>query len=279
VITQTYQYRGPSSFWWPDRFTISTGQRRIMGRQPSDTGEPAPAKTRRSKNGCNECRRLHRRCDEGKPECQNCRDAGKSCSYNRTLSWGGRPFGKSPFRAALEGGVGEIETGSSIQASGMTMFARLLYGWLANAEAAKSFVYGQISSSEGTPRSLLKRTRSVPSATLIDSVRRPSWPTSSGTSSPLAYIPWLSEHHRMLFDHFTNATIGIFHDNPAIQLEIKSIMVPMAADTNHGFSLLASILSLASTHRMILGFAQDQAEIEYWRDMSIGHLRRPGIQE
>ena len=53
----------------------------------------------------------------------------------------------------------------------------------------------------------------------------------------------------------------------------------MAVDTNHGFSLLAAILSLASTHRMNLGLHQNLTEIEYWRDMSVGHLRRPGVQE
>ncbi|KAK5173852.1 uncharacterized protein LTR77_002533 [Saxophila tyrrhenica] len=227
--------------------------------------EPVAPKTKRSRNGCNECRRLHRRCDEGKPECQNCKDAGKSCSYNRTLSWGGRPFNKSPFRAALEGGVGEIATGSSFR------------------DSSKSFVYGQVSSSKSTHRSVLapglKRTQSVPSAPTKETTRQSTWSTTSGTPSPLAWIPWLSEHHRTLFDHFANATIRIFSDNPAMHLAIRSLTVPMAADTNHGFSLLAAILSLASTHRMNLGIASDQAEIDYWRDMSVGHLRRPGIQE
>lgn len=53
----------------------------------------------------------------------------------------------------------------------------------------------------------------------------------------------------------------------------------MAIDTNHGFSLLAAILSLASTQRRNLRLHQDSAEIEYWRDMAMGHLRRPGVQE
>lgn len=100
-----------------------------------------------------------------------------------------------------------------------------------------------------------------------------------GVAFVSAWIPWLSQHHRMLFHHFTGTTIQIFDDSQAVQQEIRSTIVPMAVDTNHGFSLLAAILSLASTHRRNLGLHQDSAEIEYWRDMSVGHLRRPGIQE
>ena len=83
----------------------------------------------------------------------------------------------------------------------------------------------------------------------------------------------------MLFHHFTETTLSIFDDSQAVQQEIRATMIPMAVDTNHGFSLLAAILSLASTHRRNLGLHQDRAEIEYWRDMSVGHLRRPGVQE
>ena len=67
-------------------------------------------RTKRSRNGCKECRRLHRRCDEGKPECQNCVDAGKPCLFQRQLSWGGRPFKRGPFQSVLESGVGQIST-------------------------------------------------------------------------------------------------------------------------------------------------------------------------
>lgn len=73
-----------------------------------DSQEPGTSKLKRSRNGCNECRRLHRRCDEEKPACLNCREAGKACSYQRPLSWGGRPFRKSTFGYALESGVVEI---------------------------------------------------------------------------------------------------------------------------------------------------------------------------
>lgn len=74
-------------------------------------------KLKRSRNGCNECRRLHRRCDEGKPACLNCREAGKVCSYEKPLSWGGRPFRKSTFGHALGSGVVEISNVESNEMS------------------------------------------------------------------------------------------------------------------------------------------------------------------
>lgn len=92
-------------------------------------------------------------------------------------------------------------------------------------------------------------------------------------------IPWLSTHHQKLVHHFINTTITLFAETRAIQEGISSVVLPMAVDTNHGFSLLAAILSLASTHKINLGLHRNVAEIEYWRDMSVGHLRRPTVQE
>lgn len=155
---------------------------------------------------------------------------------------------------------------------------------LLNFCTARSFVYGQVSLSTTASRSIphveLKRRRSVPGRESAEKIAKPSaWTTPVGSPSPSTWIPWLSEHHRMLFNHFQEETIKIFHDWPAARLELKCLLIPMAADTNHGFSLLSAILSLGSTHRMNLGVDEDRAEIEYWRGMSIGHLRRPGVQE
>ena len=147
-------------------------------------------------------------------------------------------------------------------------------------------MYGQIdfsaSSSSSSRRpsiKLEKRPRSVPAVPSIEQNQLLTSSLAEDATFTSAWIPWLSEHHRMLFHHFTETTLTIFDDSPAVQQEIRSTIVPMAIDTNHGFSLLASILSLASTHRRNLGLHQDTAEIEYWRDMSMGHLRRPGVQE
>lgn len=112
-------------------------------------------------------------------------------------------------------------------------------------------------------------------------------PLESSRSSPAgdlsipaaAWLPWLSQHHRALFQHFIDHTVTIFTGDAAVQQEIRAAIVPMAIDTNHGFSLVAAILSLASTHRMNLGAHRDATEVAYWRDMSVGHLRRPTVQE
>ena len=65
--------------------------------------DPACSKTRRphrkSRKGCNECKRRHIRCDEGRPGCTNCTIAERDCSYpeprqdyGATPSEGLRPF-------------------------------------------------------------------------------------------------------------------------------------------------------------------------------------------
>jgi hypothetical protein len=145
-------------------------------------------------------------------------------------------------------------------------------------------VYGSIApgSLQGSRRSsikLEKRAKSVPAVPVVEQSELATASLPEVVAFTSAWIPWLSPHHRMLFHHFTGTTLQIFDDSQAVQQEIRSAIIPMVVDTNHGFSLLAAILCLASTHRRNLGLHQDSAEIEYWRDMSMGHLRRPGIQE
>lgn len=148
----------------------------------------------------------------------------------------------------------------------------------------KSFIYGHAGSSTSAQQythgiKLEPRSQSVPTVPTIEQCDCVTAPLPEGVAITSAWIPWLSQHHRMLFHHFIGTTLSIFAEGNAVQQEIRSAIIPMAVDTNHGFSLLAAILSLASTHRMNLGLHKDEAEIEYWRDMSVGHLRRPMLQE
>lgn len=83
----------------------------------------------------------------------------------------------------------------------------------------------------------------------------------------------------MLIHHFIDASLPLFGTSIIVQERIRPTLLPLLASTNHGFSLLAAVLSFASTHRMNLGLHQDVAEIEYWKDMGVGHLRRPIVQE
>ena len=42
----------------------------------------------RSRNGCNTCKRRHRKCDETRPVCQACQGQGLECEgYNLVLRW------------------------------------------------------------------------------------------------------------------------------------------------------------------------------------------------
>lgn len=178
-------------------------------------------------------------------------------------------------------GVGKISTSSldSSRYRGRYLFANMADS---RPDAERSFVYGPTESPPNKQSSSIKlgvRPRSVSATPSI--VRGGSTLTSppEGVTFTPAWVPWLSEHHRMLLQHFTAITIQIFDDDEATRRAFRSTLVPMAADTNHGFSLLAAILCLASAHRYNLGLHQDTAEIEYWKDMSMGHLRRPGVQE
>ena len=95
----------------------------------------------------------------------------------------------------------------------------------------------------------------------------------------LVSVPWLSHHHRNLLKHFIENTTSIFAEDLETRQEARSVLIPMAVDTNHGFSLLAALLSLASVHSLSLGLHSRVNESEYWQNMSVGHLRRPTVQE
>src|SRR5690349_760342 len=60
-------------------------------------------KTTRSRGGCVRCRRRRQKCDQSKPSCGRCVEAGSLCKYEVNLSWGGRSFRKSTFGKCLEG--------------------------------------------------------------------------------------------------------------------------------------------------------------------------------
>lgn len=41
----------------------------------------------RSRTGCRQCRKVSRKCDEGRPLCSRCHRLGMECDYSRLLSW------------------------------------------------------------------------------------------------------------------------------------------------------------------------------------------------
>ncbi|KAH7146331.1 fungal-specific transcription factor domain-containing protein [Dactylonectria macrodidyma] len=56
---------------------------------------------KRSRQGCEECRKRRRKCDEQKPSCGPCSAFKRSCHYTLKLVWGGRKFKKSCFGVCL----------------------------------------------------------------------------------------------------------------------------------------------------------------------------------
>ncbi|KAI5467635.1 fungal-specific transcription factor domain-containing protein [Mariannaea sp. PMI_226] len=57
---------------------------------------------KRSRQGCEECRKRRRKCDEIKPTCGPCVVYQRACSYKLKLVWGGRKFKKSRFGQCLD---------------------------------------------------------------------------------------------------------------------------------------------------------------------------------
>lgn len=55
---------------------------------------PKRSKHRRSRNGCQACKKAKIKCDEAQPICSNCAKAHRECDYSVKLIWGGRPYKK-----------------------------------------------------------------------------------------------------------------------------------------------------------------------------------------
>ncbi|KAL2189364.1 hypothetical protein L209DRAFT_113630 [Thermothelomyces heterothallicus CBS 203.75] len=48
---------------------------------------PAAAKSKRVRTGCLTCRERHLKCDEGVPDCNNCRKSSRECRRGIRLNW------------------------------------------------------------------------------------------------------------------------------------------------------------------------------------------------
>ncbi|KAJ4322441.1 hypothetical protein N0V84_004797, partial [Fusarium piperis] len=75
-----------------------------------------PPRVTRSRGGCERCRRRRQKCDQKKPSCERCVQAGTggSCRYELKLSWGGRSFRKSPFGKYLN----DVERDDTVDGDG-----------------------------------------------------------------------------------------------------------------------------------------------------------------
>ncbi|EGE86801.2 C6 finger domain-containing protein [Blastomyces dermatitidis ATCC 18188] len=198
---------------------------------------------RRSRSGCTECRRRHRKCDETRPSCSSCRITGRECSYEVRLLWGGRPFRKSRFGDCLsqDPNLTRVPVSTSSDFSG------------------RAFVYGSGCESSGQ--------LSHPKATIL---------THSETTAGNQIIrnpdllSWLHPTYRSLLDHFISSTTRALSCHKVVQQDFCAVLVPMALQTPY---LLVALLSLAATHRVSLGIEQNLTELDLLSTTSLNQLQ------
>ncbi|RGP59873.1 fungal zn2-cys6 binuclear cluster domain-containing [Fusarium longipes] len=255
---------------------------------PSPT---APA-ARRSRNGCRECRRRHRRCDEAKPGCGYCSSVGKNCQYARELSWGGKPFGKSRFGSCVGRGNGVIKKVVS------------------SDNAADD---GQDDNESGQHQlSFVYVSRTSPSA---QTILEPQWSAGQDYSETTAMAPeddqpiyyqdpgeddaedeisnsysydqtvdlprpcrglalassfnTLLVRDQALFDYFQHQLTRSISCHEGMQVEICSALIPIAMQSQ---SMMAAVLCTAAHHRVAVGLEQLQDRALRLRSQALQHL-------
>ncbi|KAK4146583.1 uncharacterized protein C8A04DRAFT_9602 [Dichotomopilus funicola] len=67
--------------------TNNDGPRRASGKPSSASTSPAAGKSKRVRTGCLTCRERHLKCDEGVPECNNCRKSNRECRRGIRLNF------------------------------------------------------------------------------------------------------------------------------------------------------------------------------------------------
>ncbi|OKL64251.1 hypothetical protein UA08_00065 [Talaromyces atroroseus] len=232
-------------------------------------------KPRRSRTGCQNCRRLHRKCDETKPACLGCLASGKQCTYSLRVSWGGRPFAKSSFGKCLRTDVAVVPTAESTDAGQSR----------SNPEENEdtSFVYGLAESrhrieeaesdsqSSSTPSRLSSPVRASPA----NSITAETYATSiSQNPSHLSQLP---PSHRLLLDHFCNAVTRSFSLHLSTHHGFCMTYLPLALDPVTGNGLLPAVLEAAALHRKSLGLYHNERELIALRHESIRQFKLPTI--
>ncbi|KAI1609229.1 fungal-specific transcription factor domain-containing protein [Exophiala viscosa] len=275
------------------------------------------AKQLRSRGGCRECRRMHRKCTEERPNCEYCVKTGKSCSYDKPLKWGGRSFRKSCFGQVLSTGavVEQSEQGSSTDAFSFVYGPNQLESPKRDPQSpdiAASLLDDTVSSvgQPSSPGTLIVTTSPVgdipyagevssslaftpdvdDTSSIADSVELTSSLDLVSTTRPIqhisgsfellpnpAWLPWLSNVDRSLLDHFTVTVTNYLSLHQTMQNDFCTVLLPMALDTSHGTHLLSAILGLSAIHQISLGSYADEAYLAQLRFTSLQQLRLQNI--
>ncbi|KLJ05323.1 hypothetical protein EMPG_11195 [Blastomyces silverae] len=209
---------------------------------------------RRSRSGCTECRRRHRKCDETRPSCSSCRRTGKECSYEVRLSWGGRPFCKSRFGDCLrqDPSLTQVPVSTSSDLSGRPFVYRSGCEQLGQLSHPKAPILTHLDEEA--------RKLDIGSETLAGNqiIRNPD------------LLGWLHSTYRSLLDHFISSTTRALSCHKVVQQDFCAVLVPMALQTPY---LLVALLNLAATHRVSLGIEQNLTELDLLSSTSLNQLQ------
>ncbi|KIH87801.1 hypothetical protein SPBR_04585 [Sporothrix brasiliensis 5110] len=241
---------------------------------------------RRSRAGCHRCRQQHKRCDQHKPACVRCQQAGSACSYALNIQWGGRAFPK--MMGSYAGRVQRLSNGGSSGA--LDMDGRGGFVYIAQpsppAPAARPRPDRPRRPRRDEPRPTARRTSPPPSAMEDAPACDPNGVTTvsrrptSVFLAPQIDMPELSPSslsplHRFLFHHYMHETIRLTAPSDYARTEICRLVVPMSF--RHP-CLLYAVLAFGARHVHALGgfpvgVPGDRLIMEL-EDESMRHLRQ-----
>ncbi|KAF5652008.1 cytochrome P450 monooxygenase 4ac1 [Fusarium sp. NRRL 25303] len=254
-------------------------------------------KQARSRGGCVRCRRRRQKCDESKPSCDRCVEAGSICKYEVTLSWGGRSFAKSTFGKCLHDikrtdntttGNGFVYSTTHAQspkpsASRRTTATRpdVNHGrtlqHLKEIHVPEHPPDTQDVNVTTTNASLMLRSDCIPQVFL--GVESPDNPTSplhdlqATIPRPQHQISFLPPMAQYLFQFYLSETMRLTVPSSYAKTEICRFLVPMSLQEP---SLLYAVMAFAAVHLNAIGLlpgnSQRLTDSLHWA--SINHLRR-----
>ncbi|EWY83717.1 hypothetical protein FOYG_13514 [Fusarium oxysporum NRRL 32931] len=262
----------------------------------SETLKSLPNKTR-SRAGCVRCRRRRQKCDESKPSCDRCVEAGSICKYEVTLSWGGRAFAKSTFGKCLHDikrtdnaltGNGFVYSTTHAQ-SPRRRASRRTTATRSNASHETRLQRSTESHvPENTPDTLDRRVTTTNASLIMksdcilevssrvhpqDKPTGPLHPLQAAITRPQHQISFLPPMAKYLFQFYLSETMRLTVPSSYAKTEICRFLVPMSLQEP---SLLYAVMAFASVHLdaigMLPGNSQRLIDSLHWA--SINHLRR-----
>ncbi|KAF5682005.1 cytochrome P450 monooxygenase 4ac1 [Fusarium denticulatum] len=261
-----------------------------------ETSKSLPRKIR-SRGGCVRCRRRRQKCDESKPSCDRCAEAGSICKYEVTLSWGGRSFAKSTFGKCLHDikrtdntptGNGFVYSTTHAQPPGLKTSQRPTTTQ-PNASHGRTLQHSTESHVPENPpnthdgnvtttnTSLMLRSDCSPEISSrvqsLDSLTSPLQELQAPVPRPQHQISFLPPMAQYLFQFYLSETMRLTVPSSYAKTEICRFLVPMSLQEP---SLLYAVMAFAAVHLdaidMLPGNSQRIIDSLHWA--SINHLRR-----